>query len=104
MSELPKLRPYTHGGKAYYDELKQILAEIGPALQADAESLKSTNGALTVGDLCRLALKYTLNVKATCEALEDMRILPCGMYDSLKQRGFQPMAMLREIAGAGVVG
>lgn len=97
-TEPPRLRPYTHGGKAYYEELRAILAEIGPALKADAEAMRDDAGKLTVRALCQLALKYTLNVKATCEALEDMRILPTGTYDGLKDRGFKPMAMLRQVA------
>lgn len=96
--ELPRLRPLAFGGEAYYGELKQILEEIGPQLRADAEAIKAAGGAITVADLCRLALKYTLNVKATCEALEDWRILACGTYDMLRDRGFKPMQALREVA------
>ena len=104
MSDLPRLRPYARRGAAYYVELRAILTEIGPALKADAERVRDTTGKITPADLCRWALRYELNVKATTEALEDMRVLPTGTYDKLLSRGFQPMAALREIAGAGVVG
>lgn len=97
MTDIPRLRPFARRGVAYYDELRSVLAEIGPQLKADAETAKKERGKITPADLCRWALKYTLNVKATTEALEDMRILPTGTYDRMRDCGFKPMAALREI-------
>lgn len=96
--DIPRLRPHAFGGKAYYTELRAILLEITPALIGDVAVLLGRNSKITVADLCRLALKYELNLKATCKALEDLRILPCGAYDALLDRGFKPMAALREVA------
>lgn len=99
--DIPRLRPYAFGGKAYYEELKAILLEIAPALIMDVAVILGRDGKITPADLCRLALKYTLNVKATCEALEDWNILACGTYDHLRSRGFRPMAALREVFAHG---
>jgi hypothetical protein len=91
-----RLRPHARQGKAYYTELKAILREVGYDLVQDAKRIKGT-GRFTVEDLCRLALKYNLNCKATCEHLEDKRVLPCGTYDRLRCRGFRPMKLMLEL-------
>lgn len=92
----PALRPLARQGKAYYAELRAILKEIGADLKRDFAQTKRKNGKITVHDVCTLALKYRLNLKATFDYLEDERLLPCGMYDQLKDRGLRPMTMLRE--------
>lgn len=93
---LPTLRPLTRGGKGYYDELRTILAEIGPALLADAQAYKAAGSGFTVAMACRLALRYELNLKAVCTYLEDQHVLACGTYDSLLARDLKPLAALRE--------
>jgi hypothetical protein len=93
----PELRPFARQGKAYYAELKAILKEIKYDLKHDFETISHRNGKVTVRDMCALALKYRLNLKATFDAIEDMRLLPCGTYDLMKDRDFRPMAALRDV-------
>jgi hypothetical protein len=98
MSDMPRLRPYARQGKAYYDELKAYFREIQHDLKADAERMKRENGGkFVVLHLLQLALKYELNVKATADCLEDLRFLPCGAYDRIKECGFRPMIELRKL-------
>lgn len=92
----PELRPFARQGKAYYAELKAILREIGADLRRDFAQTKRRSGSVTVRDVCALALKYRLNLKATFDFLEAERLLAFGTYDTLKDRGLRPMTMLRE--------
>lgn len=95
-TDLPPLRPTARRGKAYFDELRAIVAEIAPDLRRDVEAIKAERKIKT-RDLCVLALRYRLNFKATVEALEDMNLLACGVYDRIKDSGFPIMASLREV-------
>lgn len=80
----PHLRPVNLRGVAYYTELKRILAEIGPAIIADAEAIKAATGTITPVGVAGLALKHNLNFKATCEWLEEQRFLRYGTYDRIR--------------------
>lgn len=97
MTDLPQLRPHALRGKAYFDQLKGILSEIGPAILADVAGVREDTGSITVSDVCEVALRHKLNLKATFDFLEDSRILPCGTYDRCKEGGIKPMAALREV-------
>lgn len=94
---LPELRPVRLQGKAYYTALRAILKEIKYDLKRDAERLQRGAGKFTVAHLCRLALTYRLNLKATAECLEDEHFLPAGTYQRLIDRGLRPMTALREV-------
>lgn len=92
MSELTELteKLKVTRGKGYYTVLKAILAQVGPQIAADAEAIKAANGGkFTVYNVGCLAVKYDLNFKATCEWLEESRVLPAGTYDRLKERGLK---------------
>jgi hypothetical protein len=97
LDDLPELRPVRLQGKAYYRELKRILKEVGDDIEQDARQILRDTGKFTVRDLAFLALKYRLNMKATCEHLEECRVLKYGTYDSLKERKLRPMAYLKEV-------
>lgn len=77
-------------GKGYYTILKAILYEVGPQIAADANAIKAESGGkFTVYNIGCLAVKYDLNFKATCEWLEESRVLPVGTYDRLKRGGIK---------------
>ena len=80
----PGLRPYTRGGKGYYDELKAILAECGQHILADYQALKAEYTKMTVYEVARLAVRYNLNLKATFEWLEENHLLRAGTYERLR--------------------
>jgi len=40
-------------------------------------------------------VRAELSFKATCEALEDWRLIPCGTYDRITEGGLRPTAVLR---------
>lgn len=91
---LPKLRPHARQGKAYYTELRAILAEIEKDVRSDIVSLRQSGKGITPAFVGWLALRYTLNCKAMFEALEDWNFIPCGMYEKVT-RSHRPTAILR---------
>lgn len=93
----PRLRPAARQGKAYYAELKHIYREITEDVKADVDAIHAEGRKITVRDLLLLALKYELNVKAMADLLEELRIVPFGRYDDLRNRGFRPMTELRKL-------
>lgn len=99
MSLTAKLR--VTRGKGYYTILKAILAEVGPLLVADAEAIKAESGGkFTVYNVGCLAVKYDLNLKATCEWLEESRVLPVGSYRRLKARGLKATEVFEAVKGS----
>ena len=70
-------------GLAYYTRLKIILTEFGEQLAEDARQQEK----ITPVVIGALALKYSLNFKATCEWLEECNVIPTGVYDRLMERG-----------------
>lgn len=109
---LPALRPVGRH-KAYYDELKAISAQVGPALIAEVAAIRADR-KLCLGDCLHLALRYRLKLAALFAILEDANQIPTGTYDRLKDsniRGyadgtmgpFAPRRLLTEyVAGAGL--
>ena len=95
--DFPELRPFARQGKAYRAELRAIFKEIQHDLRADFDRLYRARQKFTPRDLCYLALKYRVNPKATYEMLEDLKLVPIGKYDTLRERGFRPMAALYEV-------
>lgn len=86
-------------GKGYYTVLQAILADIGPQLAADAVAiLAESGGKMTVYNVGCLAVKYDLNFKATCEWLEESRVIPTGTYQRLKERGLKAREVFEAVA------
>jgi Zn-dependent peptidase ImmA (M78 family)/transcriptional regulator with XRE-family HTH domain len=50
---------------------------------------RSRGGKVTPADLCRLAHYYLVSVEAVTLRLEDLRLLPAGVWEKLRQAGFQ---------------
>lgn len=100
MSELTEKLKVTRG-KGYYTVLKQILAECGQAIADDARAITAETGQLNAVDIGRLALRYDLNFKATCEWLEDSRILPAGTHGRLMRAGIKPGEVFEAVRAAG---
>lgn len=98
MSELTEKLKVTRG-KGYYTILKAILADCGQQILDDANAIKAT-GKLTVLDVGKLAVKYDLNFKATCEWLEENRVLPAGSYQRLIDRGLKAREVLEAAKSA----
>ncbi len=69
-------------GQAYYDGLLKFLGVHGQKIIEDARQIKN----ISILDVGRLALKYDLNFKATCEWLEESRIIPTGTHDKIKRQ------------------
>jgi hypothetical protein len=76
-------------GQAYYSRLKAILAECGQQMALDAHNIKRDTGKFTVVDIGRLARRYELNYKATCEWLEESGVLRTGTYDYILDGGIR---------------
>jgi hypothetical protein len=89
----------TARGKRYYDILRLVLAEVGGAIEADARAIVEQTGKITPLDVGRLATRYDLNFKATCEHLEDRNVLPCGTHQSLVERGLKVKRILAATGG-----
>ncbi|MEW5960690.1 MAG: XRE family transcriptional regulator [Chloroflexota bacterium] len=51
--------------------------------------IRQNKGKVTPADLCTLAYYYGVSVAALTRRLEEMRLLPTGVWDKLKARGFK---------------
>jgi Zn-dependent peptidase ImmA (M78 family)/DNA-binding XRE family transcriptional regulator len=51
--------------------------------------IRQNKGKVTPADLCTLAYYYGVSVAALTRRLEEMRLLPSGVWDKLKARGFK---------------
>lgn len=51
--------------------------------------IRRMKGKVTPGDLCILAHYYGVSVEAMTRRLEDLRLLPTGLWDELKRGGFK---------------
>ena len=50
---------------------------------------RAADGAVTSADVCRLAHHYFVSVEAMMLRLEELRLLPGGSWDRLRDRGFR---------------
>ena len=53
------------------------------------ELLREREGSPTHGDLCRLAHFYVVSVEAMTRRLEELRLVPAGVWDRLQLEGFK---------------
>ncbi len=51
--------------------------------------IRRTKDKITAGDLCILAHYYGVSVEAMTRRLEDLKLLPTGIWDKLKEGGFK---------------
>ena len=51
--------------------------------------IRRTKDRVTAGDLCILAHYYGVSVEAMTRRLEDLKLLPIGIWDKLKEGGFK---------------
>ena len=50
---------------------------------------RATDGKVTAADICRVAHHYSVSVEAMMLRLEQLRLLPGGTWDRLRDRGFE---------------
>lgn len=85
-------------GKRYYDILKEIMyGDIGAAMLEDFDQVVKATGHFQLADLARIAMRYDVNLKATCEWLEEKRRLGTGTYDRLKDRGLKVKKLYADV-------
>ena len=53
------------------------------------ELARATDGKVTAADICRVAHHYFVSVEAMMVRLEQLRLLPGGTWDRLRDRGFK---------------
>ena len=53
------------------------------------EISRTTDGKVTVADICRVAHHYFVSVEAMTLRLEELRLLPGGTWERLRDRGFK---------------
>jgi Zn-dependent peptidase ImmA (M78 family) len=53
------------------------------------ELARERAGGATVGDLCRLASFYFVSVEAITRRLEELRLIPVGTWERLREEGFR---------------
>lgn len=56
---------------------------------------RERGGVLTHGDLCRLAHSYAVSAEAMTRRLEELRLIPAGVWDRLRLEGFRVEEALR---------
>jgi Zn-dependent peptidase ImmA (M78 family)/DNA-binding XRE family transcriptional regulator len=64
--------------------------------------IRRTKEKITPADLCTLAHYYGVSVAAMTLRLEDMRLVPTGIWDQLQRRGFKILEAQRQL-GLGVI-
>ena len=59
--------------------------------------IRANNGKITAASLCILANYYGVSLDALTNRLEDMRLVPTGTWDKLKERGFKVRDAQRQL-------
>ena len=85
--------------RGYYAAMRALCADKRDDVLADCAMLWSERRKLTPADLIQLAIWHGMKPAEVAWILEDLGVLPCGSYDAMKRRGFQPMKALREAQG-----
>lgn len=60
-------------------------------------AIRRTQGKITAADLCMLANYYGVSVEAFTRHLEDLKLLPTGLWDKLRQGGFKVRDAQRQL-------
>jgi Zn-dependent peptidase ImmA (M78 family)/DNA-binding XRE family transcriptional regulator len=59
--------------------------------------IRQTQGKFTAADLCTLAHYYGVSVEALTQRLEELKFLPTGMWDRLRDSGFRVQKAQQEL-------
>lgn len=89
----------TSRGSVYYGLLKTILSHVGKALVGEFKSIDQTQQKVAAIDIGWLAFRYGLNLKATCEYLEETGCLRTGTYERVLHN--KEKLKVRDIIEAG---
>ena len=68
------------------------------------KDVMSTKGDVSIADLLVLASNYGVSAEALTRRLEEMRLVPTGMWDQLKERGLRVRDAQRELGLQAPVG
>lgn len=60
-------------------------------------ALRSTKDNVTVGDLCVLAYYWGVSLEAMVRRLEDLKLLPTGLWDRIRESGFKVREAQRQL-------
>lgn len=86
-------------GQRYYALLKAFLSVHGKGMVDFANTLRENNGKMSPAALGAVSLKFGLNFKATCEWLEETRVIRTGAYVHIMgSRWRQPDGSSKKIA------
>ena len=66
--------------------------------------IRANNGKITAASLCILANYYAVSLDALTNRLEDMRLVPTGTWDKLKERGFKVRDAQRQLGLKAIPG
>lgn len=83
MNRLSNLR-----GEEYQRELSNIFRQYGNAIIEDSKALAHGRD-MQLTDIGRVALKYGLSFKATCEFLEKEHVILSGTYNVIRLTGIR---------------
>jgi len=64
--------------------------------------IRRTQGKVTPADLCTLANYYGVSVEELTRHLEDLKLLPTGLWDKLRQGGFKVREAQRQLGLEGI--
>lgn len=70
-------------GQRYYALLKAFLSVKGKEIVDFVNTLRNPDGGVSPAAVGCVSLKFGLNFKATCEWLEETRVIRAGTYDRL---------------------
>ena len=89
-------------GKAYYTYLEVINKHFGEAIAAEANDLRHTrpDRKLSPASLCELLVKFGFashRMGTLARILELQNVIPTGAYQDLRERGFKPTAVLKNV-------
>jgi Zn-dependent peptidase ImmA (M78 family) len=77
------------GSERFADDFAFYFLMPTSGLTRRINDIRRQKNGVTTGDLCILAARYGVSVEAMASRLEEMRLLPTGTWDRLKEGGFR---------------
>ena len=77
------------GSERFADDFALFFLMPTSGLIRRVNEIRRTKNGITIADLCTLASYYGVSVSAMSSRLEDLRLLPTGTWDRLKNGGFK---------------